>query len=129
MMRYLTIALTKGRLAKKTLKLLSQVGASVLLVGVLIIGILAAIALPQYKMVVGKSQYSTLKDISKTLAQARDRYYLVHDVYPNKFTNVTNGIAHRRWLCFHGSEHEAKGAPCRLHGTGHFPADSSAPAQ
>ena len=22
-----------------------------------------------------------------------------YDVYPHKFTNVTNGIAHRRWLC------------------------------
>ena len=59
-----------------------------MLVVVLIIGILAAIALPQYKMVVGKSQYSTLKDIAKTLEQARDRYYLVHDAYPNKFSDL-----------------------------------------
>ena len=59
-----------------------------LLVVVLIIGILAEIALPQYKMAVGKSQYSTLKDIAKKLDQARDRYHLEHDVYPNKFSDL-----------------------------------------
>lgn len=28
-----------------------------------------------------------------------DTFYDFNKIYPNKFTNVTNGITHRRWLC------------------------------
>ena len=52
-----------------------------LLVVVLIIGILAAIALPQYKMVVGKARLTELKTITKSVQEAAQRYYLVHNTY------------------------------------------------
>ena len=52
-----------------------------LLVVVLIIGILAAIALPQYKFAVLKSKYSTIKAMSTAIYQAEQRYYLVHGQY------------------------------------------------
>ena len=67
-----------------------------LLVVVLIIGILAAIALPQYKFAIVKSKYSTLKNLTKSLRESSDRYYLVNNVYPTKFSdldidlNITN---------------------------------------
>lgn len=53
-----------------------------LLVVVLIIGILAAIALPQYKIAVTKSKFATLKNITKSLFEAEERYYLIN----NQFT-------------------------------------------
>ena len=52
-----------------------------LLVVVLIIGILAAIALPQYQMAVGKAKYAELKTITKSVQDAAQRYYMIHGTY------------------------------------------------
>ena len=49
-----------------------------LLVVVLIIGILAAIALPQYKKAVWKSRFATVKALTKSIADAE------HQGYPYK---------------------------------------------
>jgi prepilin-type N-terminal cleavage/methylation domain-containing protein len=59
-----------------------------LLVVVLIIGILAAVAVPQYKMAVLKSQYSTLKDRARTLASAMQRYHLATGTYATSLAEL-----------------------------------------
>ena len=59
-----------------------------LLVVVFIIGILAAIALPQYRLAVGKSQYSTIKTITRNVQDAAQRYYLLYDTYAGINVNV-----------------------------------------
>jgi len=59
-----------------------------LLVVVLIIGILAAIALPQYQRAVDKSRYATLMDIARTIADANERYYMVHDRYSTNLNEL-----------------------------------------
>jgi len=59
-----------------------------LLVVVVIIGVLAAIALPQYKMAVAKSKYNTIKTITKNYADAIHRYYLVNNSLPSSFDDL-----------------------------------------
>ena len=52
-----------------------------LLVVVLIIGILAAVAVPQYRRAVAKTRYVQLKSNFTTLVKAQERYYLANNVY------------------------------------------------
>ena len=59
-----------------------------LLVVVLIIGILAAVAVPQYRVAVAKSQYATLKDLTESIRQAEEVYYLANGQYTGNFESL-----------------------------------------
>ena len=58
------------------------------LVVVLIIGILVAVALPQYQRAVMKSRYTGLINLTDTLADAEELYYLTHGTYTNNFEEL-----------------------------------------
>ena len=77
-----------------------------LLVVVLIIGILATVALPQYQKAVDKSRYSNLMAITNTLSHAAEVYYLANGTYPTRFdvldvdvpaTTISGGTATFPW--------------------------------
>ena len=59
-----------------------------LLVVVLIIGILAAIAVPQYQKAVLKSRFATVKSLTKNLAEAEELYYLTNGSYTTNWENL-----------------------------------------
>ncbi len=59
-----------------------------LLVVVLIIGILAAVAVPQYQKAVYKSRYATLKNLTESIFQTQEIYYLANDSYADDFTKL-----------------------------------------
>ena len=59
-----------------------------LLVVVLIIGILAAVALPQYQKAVWKSRNAQLKQLVKAVAQAEQSYYMANGHYAANFDEL-----------------------------------------
>ncbi|MBO5911268.1 MAG: prepilin-type N-terminal cleavage/methylation domain-containing protein [Elusimicrobiaceae bacterium] len=59
-----------------------------LLVVVLIIGILAAVAVPQYQKAVYKSRYATLKQLTIAIVQAQQVYYLSNGHYASNFADL-----------------------------------------
>ncbi len=64
-----------------------------LLVVVLIIGILSAVALPQYENAVLKSRAAGLLANLKTLRQAVDVYYMANGQYPTSFADIDVSFA------------------------------------
>lgn len=63
-----------------------------LLVVVLIIGILAAVALPQYQKAVAKTRIIPYASLLKALAQAEDAYYLTNGSYTNEISALDISI-------------------------------------
>ena len=59
-----------------------------LLVVVLIIGILAAIALPQYEKAVLKSRFVQTQIMSRNIYDALDRYHMANGTYPADLTEL-----------------------------------------
>ena len=61
-----------------------------LLVVVLIIGILVAVAVPQYKKAVTKARYANLKPLVKAIADAQEVYYLENGQYTTTLAELSS---------------------------------------
>ena len=97
-----------------------------LLVVVLIIGILAAIALPQYKVAVSKSKAVQAIGIVNNLREAQQRYYMIHGKYALSFdhfdiqitdkANINGAIASFKYMTCNNNATNANGprALCTL---------------
>ena len=77
-----------------------------LLVVVLIIGILAAVALPQYQKAVYKSRFIQAKIVSKAITEAEELYYLANNAYTDDIskldlsfnpTSVSGNLSYYPW--------------------------------
>ena len=60
-----------------------------LLVVVLIIGILAAVAVPKYQLAVHKSRYAALKNAAKSIYEAQQIYHLANGKYAGDFDELS----------------------------------------
>ena len=69
-----------------------------LLVVVLIIGILAAVALPQYQKAVWKSRATQLITAVKSIQQSKQVYYLANGQLPTSFDELATDIPFK-WAC------------------------------
>ena len=64
-----------------------------LLVAVLIVGILGMFAISQYQKSVARVELAEVITATKTLKQAEERYYMIHDEYTKNLENLDMEIA------------------------------------
>ena len=84
-----------------------------LLVVVLIIGILAAIALPQYQKAVWKSRYAQAKAMGSSLAEAMEVYYMANGSYTGDIDNLDVNMPVTYTSC--DTEEKRKTSNCEWH--------------
>ena len=70
-----------------------------LLVVVLIIGILAGIALPQYQKAVAKTELTRVISYVKPIAEAQERYFLTNGKYSNSFSDLDVDVPRINMSC------------------------------
>lgn len=96
-----------------------------LLVVVLIIGILAAVALPQYEMAVAKSRMAQLLPFMSSVKTAQEAYYMANGDYTDDWTDldvtIPNGLT--PYACVSGGRNTqcvqfSFGAVCSLRSSG-----------
>ena len=68
-----------------------------LLVVVLIIGILAAVAVPQYQKAVIKTRYATIKGITHNIASAEQVYFLENGTYTTDFEKLSISFGEKKY--------------------------------
>ena len=75
-----------------------------LLVVVLIIGILAAVALPQYQVAVAKSRTAEAVTILKAITDAQEVYYMANGQYTNDLEDLDVSVTDSKAWHFHCKE-------------------------
>ena len=92
-----------------------------LLVVVLIIGILAAVALPQYEKAVGKARYVQAQTLLESLYKAEQVYYMANGSYTTHFADLDIDVPNKQKIQEHtdGDRYIEKWGNCHLHNTGY----------
>lgn len=89
-----------------------------LLIVVLIIGILAAVALPGYQVAVLKTRFSTLKNLTRSIANAQELFYIENGKYAEKLEDLTIALPDGKLNTSSQSRYNYDWGSCWIHVSG-----------
>ncbi len=90
------------------------------LVVVLIIGILAAVALPQYQKAVDKARYTQAMTLFESIWQAQERYKLANGNYTLRFDELDIDLPAPLSVSENQDTYTYKWGECTIHNTGYM---------